>query len=61
MRRVPRIEEMRNSFGILVGNSEGKKPSGRHRHVWEHNIILNSQEIPFENMGWTNLTQNGVP
>jgi hypothetical protein len=30
--------EMRNSYNILVGNPQGKRPLGRPRHRWEDNI-----------------------
>jgi len=30
--------EKRNAEGVLVGKSEGKRPSGRYRHRWEDNI-----------------------
>jgi hypothetical protein len=26
-----------NAYRILVGNPEGKRPLGRHRHTWEDN------------------------
>jgi len=30
--------EKRNAEGVLVGKSEGKRPSGSYRHRWEDNI-----------------------
>jgi hypothetical protein len=33
--------EMRNSYKILVGKPEGKRPRGRPRHWWEDNIKMN--------------------
>jgi hypothetical protein len=32
------MAEKRNAFRILVGKPEGKRPLGRHRHMWEDNI-----------------------
>jgi hypothetical protein len=29
---------MKNIHDIFVGNPEGKRPLGRHRHRWEYNI-----------------------
>jgi hypothetical protein len=34
--------EMINSYNILVGNFEGKRPLGRPRHKWEENIKMRS-------------------
>jgi len=38
VRLVVHMREMRNSYKILVGKPEGKRPFGRHRHRWEDNI-----------------------
>jgi hypothetical protein len=35
---VTRMGEMRNAYNILVGKPEGKRPQGRPRHRWEHNM-----------------------
>jgi hypothetical protein len=32
---------MRNAHSILVGKPEGKRPLGRPRRRWEHNIRIN--------------------
>jgi hypothetical protein len=32
--------EARNSNGIFVGKTEGKRPLGRPRHMWENNIKI---------------------
>jgi hypothetical protein len=32
-----RMVEMKNKHKILVGKSEGKRPLGRSRRVWEYN------------------------
>jgi len=50
MRRVvsaARMEEIRNSYDILVGKPEGKRPLGRHRHRWGQTLknILNKTVI----------------
>jgi len=34
---------MRNSYNILVGTNEGKRPLGRSRRRWEDNIRLESK------------------
>jgi hypothetical protein len=41
------MEEMRNSYKILVGKPEGKRPGGRRRRRWE-NII----RIDHRDTGW---------
>jgi hypothetical protein len=34
-------------YRLLVGNPEGKRPLGRPRRRWEHNIKMEHQEV-----GW---------
>jgi hypothetical protein len=43
--------EMRNSYEILVGKSEGKKLLGRARRRWEDYIKTDFRAIRWE--GWT--------
>jgi hypothetical protein len=60
MRRVvsaARMEEIRNSYDILVGKPEGKRPLGRHRHRWECNTKTGVKERVFEDADWINVTQ----
>jgi hypothetical protein len=44
-RHVARVGEMRNSYTILVGRPEGKRPFGRPRRRWEDNIRVDLREI----------------
>jgi hypothetical protein len=44
---VARKGEMRNAYRILVGKPEGKRPLGRPRRRWVHNIKMDIREI-----GW---------
>jgi hypothetical protein len=37
--------EMRHTCRILVDKPEGKRPLGRSRRGWEHNVKMNLQEI----------------
>jgi len=37
--------ERRGVYSVLVGKPEGKRPLGRPRHRWEHNIKINLQEV----------------
>jgi hypothetical protein len=39
---------MRNSYSILVGKPEGKRPLGRPRRRWEDNIRMDLRKIGFE-------------
>jgi hypothetical protein len=42
---VARMGEKRNSYRILVGKPEGKRPLGRPRRRWEDNIRMDLREI----------------
>jgi hypothetical protein len=44
---VGRIGEKRNTYRILVGKPEGKRPLGRARRGWMDNIKMDLREI-----GW---------
>jgi hypothetical protein len=39
------MNEKKNAYRILVGNSEGTKPLGRPRCRWEDNIKMDLREI----------------
>jgi hypothetical protein len=52
--------EMRNSYSILVGKPEGKRPLGRHRQRWEDNIRMNLREIGWEGVDWVHLLRTGT-
>jgi hypothetical protein len=43
-RNVEGMGEMRNTYNILVGKPEGKRPLGRPRSRWEDNIRMDSTE-----------------
>jgi hypothetical protein len=43
---------MRNSYNILDGKPEGKRPLGRPRSRWEDNIRMDRREIGWECV-WT--------
>jgi hypothetical protein len=46
MGRVCRTHgEKRNAYRILVENPEGKRPLGRARHMWEHNIKIENEVL----------------
>jgi hypothetical protein len=49
---VAPMEEMRNTYEILVGKPEVKRPLGRPRRIWEDNIKMYLKEIYFESVDW---------
>jgi hypothetical protein len=50
--------EKRNSYRILMGNPEGKRPLGRQRCGWMDNITMDLREIGCGGMDWTGLAQD---
>jgi hypothetical protein len=42
---VPRMEETRGVYRVVVGKPEGKRPLGRPRHRWEDNIKKDLYEV----------------
>jgi hypothetical protein len=55
---VARMGEVRNAYGVLVGNPERRKPLGRSRHRWEDNIRMGLREIEWEGVDWKHLAQD---
>jgi hypothetical protein len=50
--------EMRNTYNILVGKPEGKRPFRRSGHRWEDNIRMDFREIRWEDVDWLHLAQD---
>jgi hypothetical protein len=48
----------RNVYRILIGNSEGKKPLGRPKYMWEDNIRMDLREVEWDGFVWCHLTQD---
>ena len=44
--------ERRGTYRVMVRKRERKRPLGRYKHKWEHNIKLDIQEV-----GWGTWTQ----
>jgi hypothetical protein len=44
-----------NTYRVLVGKPEGKRPLGRPRHGWENNIKMEVKVIGWESVGWIYL------
>jgi hypothetical protein len=49
---------MRNTYNIIVGKLEGKKPLGRSRCRWKHNIKMDLREIGLD---WIHRAQDRDP
>jgi hypothetical protein len=50
--------EKRNVYRILVGKPEGKRPLGRPRRRWAHNIKMDLRELGRGGMDWIHLAQD---
>jgi hypothetical protein len=47
--------EKRNTYRLLVGKPEGKRPIGRPRHMWVDNIRMDLGEVGWGDVDWTGL------
>ncbi|KAJ4427803.1 hypothetical protein ANN_25456, partial [Periplaneta americana] len=56
---VARMGESRNTYRVLVGRPEGKRPLGRPRRRWEDNIKMDLREVGYDDKEWINLAQVG--
>jgi hypothetical protein len=54
---VARMGEKRNSYRLLVGKPEGKRPLGRLRRRWVDNIKMDLLEIVWGGVDWIGLAQ----
>jgi hypothetical protein len=52
------IDEMRNTYNILVRKLEGKRPLGISRHRWENNIRMGLWKREWEAVHWMHLAQD---
>jgi hypothetical protein len=48
-----------NTYRILVGKPEGKRPLGRPRSRWVDDIKIDLREIGWDGMDWFDLAQDG--
>jgi hypothetical protein len=56
---VARIgEEKKNSFMLLVGKAQGKRPLGRPRRRWVDNIRMDLEEVGWGDVNWIGLAQD---
>jgi hypothetical protein len=57
-RNVAGTEQIKNSYKILVGNPEAKRPFERNRHRRKCNIRLYPREIDWKSVCWMHLAQD---
>ena len=55
---VARMCEERGAYRVLVGKPEGKRPLGRPRRRWVHNIRMDLQEVGCGYVDWIGLAQD---
>jgi hypothetical protein len=55
---VVRIGEKRNSYRLLVGKPEGRRPLGRPRRRWLDNIRMDLVEVGWGDVDWIGLAQD---
>jgi hypothetical protein len=48
----------RNTYSILVGEPEGKRPLGRPRRRWVDNIKMDLGEVGWDGVDWIDLAQD---
>jgi hypothetical protein len=47
-----------SAFNNLTGNPTGKRPLGRPRYRWEHNIRMDLEEIGINAWNWVDSAQD---
>jgi hypothetical protein len=52
------MEDKINSYMILVGKPEGRRPLGKPRRRWVYNNKMDLREIGRYGMDWIDLAQN---
>jgi hypothetical protein len=50
--------EARNAYRLLVGKPEGRRPLGRSRLRWLHNIRMDLVEVGWGDVDWVGLDQD---
>jgi hypothetical protein len=52
-------EDKRNTYRILVGKPDGKRPLGRPRHRWEDYVRMDLRDTGWGGMDWIDLACDG--
>jgi hypothetical protein len=55
---VARMGQKRNTYRLLVGKPEGKRPLGRPRRRWVDNIRMDLVEVGWGDVDWIGLAQD---
>jgi hypothetical protein len=55
---VARIGGKRNTYRLLVGKSEGRRPLGRPRRRWVDNVMMDLVEVGWGDVDWIGLAQD---
>ena len=55
---VAHMEQFRNSYRVLVGKRESKRPLGRPRHRWKDNIKMDLREVGCDPRDWIALVED---
>ena len=55
---VARMEQSRNTYRVLVGNLEEKRPLGRSRRRGEDNIRMDLREVGCDRGEWIDLAED---
>jgi hypothetical protein len=55
---VARIGRKKNTYRILAGNPEGKRPLGRQRHRCVDNTKIDLGEIGWDGVDWIDVAQD---
>jgi hypothetical protein len=55
---VARIGEDMNTYRILLGKPEGKRPLGKPRRRWMDNIKIDLRVIGWEGVDWIDVAQD---
>jgi hypothetical protein len=50
--------EERNTYRLLVGKPEGRRPLGRPRHRWLDNIMIDHGEVGWGDVDWIGLAHD---
>jgi hypothetical protein len=58
MGRACSTNEKRNTYRLLVGKPERKRPLGRPRRCWVDNIKMDLRETGWGGMDWIELAQD---
>jgi hypothetical protein len=57
---VAQVWEKNNTYRLLVGKPEGKRPLGRPRHRWVDNIRMDLGEISWGGVVWIGWLRIGT-